>query len=61
MIVDSPTRLDDALRALERLGDRCQVIAGGTDLIVEMERRMSSPDVSLDAPLGSEDGDGNSQ
>jgi RNA polymerase sigma-32 factor len=26
--------------------------------VVEMERRMSGPDVSLDAPLGSEDGDG---
>ncbi|MEM9456141.1 MAG: RNA polymerase factor sigma-32 [Myxococcota bacterium] len=29
-----------------------------TKEVVEMERRMSSPDVSLDAPLGSEDGDG---
>lgn len=26
--------------------------------VVEMERRMSSPDVSLDAPLGNDDGDG---
>jgi len=26
--------------------------------VMEMERRMSSPDVSLDAPLGSDDGDG---
>ena len=29
-----------------------------TKEVVEMERRMSSPDVSLDAPLGSDDGDG---
>ncbi|MBC8069588.1 MAG: RNA polymerase factor sigma-32 [Deltaproteobacteria bacterium] len=26
--------------------------------VVEMERRMSAPDLSLDAPLGAEDGDG---
>ncbi len=26
--------------------------------VVEMERRMSAPDVSLDAPLGNDDGDG---
>lgn len=26
--------------------------------VVEMERRMAAPDVSLDAPLGSDDGDG---
>ncbi len=26
--------------------------------VVEMDRRMSSPDVSLDAPLGNDDGDG---
>ncbi len=29
-----------------------------TKEVVEMERRMSSPDMSLDAPLGGEDGDG---
>ncbi len=29
-----------------------------TKEVVEMERRMSAPDVSLDAPLGSDDGDG---
>lgn len=29
-----------------------------TKEVVEMERRMSSPDISLDAPLGSDDGDG---
>ncbi|MCA8943442.1 MAG: xanthine dehydrogenase family protein subunit M [Planctomycetes bacterium] len=48
MIVDSPTRLDDALRALERLGDRCQVIAGGTDLMVEYESGRTRPGPVLD-------------
>lgn len=36
---ESPATLDEALALLDRHGDRARPIAGGTDLIVELDRR----------------------
>ena len=38
-----PATLDEAIALLERLGDRASVLAGGTDLIVQMKERVRRP------------------
>jgi len=38
-----PTTLNQALELLMQLGDNAKVIAGGTDLLVNMKRRLSPP------------------
>lgn len=38
-----PTTIKEALELLMRLGDNAKVIAGGTDLLVNMKRRLSPP------------------
>ena len=44
----SPATLEDALALLSRYGDRARVIAGGTDLIVELERQVRHLDAVID-------------
>ncbi len=44
----TPTSLEDALRLLAEHGPRAQVIAGGTDLIVELQRGTRTADVLID-------------
>lgn len=38
-----PTTLDEAVALLERLGEQASVLAGGTDLIVQMKERVRRP------------------
>ena len=44
----SPRSLDEALALLDRHGSDARVIAGGTDLLVELDRRVSTPSVLID-------------
>ena len=37
-----PTRLDEALDLLDRYGGQARVIAGGTDVLVELSRGMQA-------------------
>ena len=48
MKVDSPRTLADALRALRDCGPDARVLAGGTDLMVEMESGRTRPDRVVD-------------
>jgi xanthine dehydrogenase iron-sulfur cluster and FAD-binding subunit A len=43
-----PKSLDEALGLLARYRDACRIIAGGTDLILELERGVRSQDVLVD-------------
>ena len=43
-----PTSLQEALALLARYRDDCRVIAGGTDLILELERGVRRPDTLID-------------
>jgi carbon-monoxide dehydrogenase medium subunit len=43
-----PATLQQALELLARYRDGCRVIAGGTDLILELERDVRRPDVLID-------------
>ncbi len=43
-----PTSLDDALALLASLGDEARLIAGGTDLMVELDLRVSDPSTLVD-------------
>ncbi len=44
----TPTSIDEALRLLAEYGDRARVIAGGTDLLVELQRGTRQADVLID-------------
>jgi carbon-monoxide dehydrogenase medium subunit len=43
-----PTRLDEALELLDRYGDQARVIAGGTDVLVELSRGIKPTSTLLD-------------
>ena len=44
-----PTSLDEALQILTHYGDRARILAGGTDLLVDLKHRKSrSPDAVVD-------------
>ena len=42
------TRLDDAVDLLGKYGDRARIIAGGTDLIIEIQHQTRVPEVVVD-------------
>ncbi len=44
----SPTSLPEILELLERYGTRAKVVAGGTDLIVQMKEKRIAPEVIID-------------
>jgi carbon-monoxide dehydrogenase medium subunit len=44
----APTSLDDTLRLLAEQGDEARLIAGGTDLLVELRRGLRRPPVLID-------------
>lgn len=43
----SPTSLPEVLKLLERYGTRVKLVAGGTDLIVQMKEKRIAPDVMI--------------
>ncbi|MBI1800051.1 MAG: FAD binding domain-containing protein, partial [Chloroflexi bacterium] len=43
-----PTSLAEALQALAEYRDSARVINGGTDLIIEIERKLRAPSVVVD-------------
>jgi len=43
-----PTTLAEALALLERYGDRAALLAGGTDLVVELRNRSRRPELVID-------------
>jgi carbon-monoxide dehydrogenase medium subunit len=43
-----PTRLDEALELLDHYGDRARIIAGGTDVLVELSRGIKPTETLLD-------------
>jgi len=44
----SPTTLDDALELLEQNQNSVKLLAGGTDLIIELRQRLTKPKVVID-------------
>jgi xanthine dehydrogenase iron-sulfur cluster and FAD-binding subunit A len=44
----TPTTLDDALDVLARHGPDARIVAGGTDLLIELERGLRTPGVLID-------------
>jgi xanthine dehydrogenase iron-sulfur cluster and FAD-binding subunit A len=49
-----PTRLDEALELLDRFGDQARIIAGGTDVLVELSRDIKSTETLIDITALSE-------
>lgn len=39
-----PTRIEEACELLHSLGDKARILAGGTDLVIKMKRRVITPD-----------------
>ena len=44
----TPTTLDAALELLAEHHENARIIAGGTDLLIEMERKIRTPQVLID-------------
>ena len=44
----APSSVAEALELLERYGDRCRLIAGGTDLVLELERGVRKQQIIVD-------------
>ena len=44
----TPTTLDAALELLAEHRENARIIAGGTDLLIEMERKIRTPKVLID-------------
>lgn len=44
----TPTSLDEALRLLDEHGEEARIVAGGTDLVVEIKNEVRSPRVLID-------------
>ncbi len=45
----APTTIDDAVQLLAQYGDRAKVLAGGTDIIVQLREGLRSADMVVDA------------
>ena len=45
---DAPTQLEDAVRQLAEAGERASVLAGGTDIIVQLREGLRSADLVVD-------------
>ena len=43
-----PSTVDEALRLLEEHGDKARLLAGGTDLVIELRNRWRTPEVVID-------------
>ncbi|MCH2211931.1 MAG: xanthine dehydrogenase family protein subunit M [Fuerstiella sp.] len=44
----APTQLDDAISQLSKAGDRARILAGGTDIIVQLREGLQSADLVVD-------------
>ncbi|MHA2093433.1 MAG: FAD binding domain-containing protein, partial [Candidatus Hodarchaeales archaeon] len=44
----SPNSLNEALKILDQYQNKAKVLAGGTDVLIELRQRLISPDVIID-------------